>query len=123
MINALTTDKVWEPSDFIFKIDVITMYPSVNLKNAIHVAASALSQSNTNDCNQLNYPGWTYFFKIAHYKLEFMWDNNLWISTNGVSIGSPVGPHLAISNNRRCANEQQQFSTHTLDKVRFKLNL
>lgn len=25
-----------------------------------------------------------------------MWNNNLWLSTNGVPIGSPVGPHLAV---------------------------
>lgn len=72
------------------------MYPSVNLKNAIYLAASALSQSISNDCHQLSHAEWTYIFHIAHYKLEFMWNDDLWTSTNGVPIGSPVGPHLAI---------------------------
>lgn len=25
-----------------------------------------------------------------------MWNHDLWVSTNGVPIGSPVGPHLAV---------------------------
>lgn len=85
------------------------MYPSINLENALDLAAWRLATSTSNDCTQLRYSEWREILATAHYNIEFEWQGDMWICTNGVPIGSPVGPHLAILGLQYALEEQKEL--------------
>lgn len=90
------TQKTWDNTLYLFKADVIAMYPNVHLNNALHIAARFLSGQPTQECNQLKYTEWLKILTFAFYKIEFSWKDDIWFCGNGVPIGSPCGPHIAI---------------------------
>lgn len=83
-------DKDW----FFFKADIVAMYPNVHLPHAIQVAAELLSTSKGSD--GLSKKWWMMILKWAHFKLEFQWREKYFYFKNGVPIGSPSGPQIAI---------------------------
>lgn len=94
LINRINNQD-WEPDDIIFKADVISLYPNINLPIAIKQTAELLANNIENDTTQLNMTEWQQILDLAHQDLEFYWNGNIWFCKNGVPIGSPCGPHIA----------------------------
>lgn len=117
--------KEWDPKHYLFKADIISMYPNINLSDALGTAAKRLSSNTTattlgrtttyntttletaasrlwpglaingNACNQLSEREWFTILSYAHYRLELQWQEDIWTCINGVPMGSPCGPHIA----------------------------
>lgn len=93
-IEEVTT-KQFNAEDFIFKADIISMYPNINLNNALSIAANLLG-NNTNEGNTLDTTEWYKILADAFECIYFKWNKKLYKCTSGLPIGLPAAPQLAI---------------------------
>lgn len=73
--------------------------------NALDLAAWKLASSRNNDCNQLRYTEWREISATAHHNIEFEWQGDMWICTNGV----PIGLQYALEENKKLINENSAY--------------
>lgn len=85
-------------NDYIYKADIIAMYPNIEMKSAVKGVLELLN----NDEETKSFPYWKQILEKAFNNIEFKWDNEIWILKEGVPIGSPCGPQLAILSVSSC---------------------
>lgn len=86
--------KSYHKDSMIFKADIATFYPSVKMEDVCKTVYDILDKEMLEFIRTKE--AWIELIKLAHWKLEFKFQEKLFSQEDGLPIGSPSAPILAI---------------------------
>ena len=94
--DAIKTEKL-SPDGYMCSFDVVSLFTNVPLQEVINICADALYRNDEIDIEltTLSEESFKELILLATSGVEFSFNNMMYVQTDGVAMGSPLGPALA----------------------------